>query len=205
MSDIKKVCIVVNGKPRSGKDTVVKFMSSTFQYKRWSTWAYSSITPVKSLIAHTGIDISKKTDEDRALMSEIGMALEKHSEWRTNCCADAVAERLLHSDDKSTVVFVHMREPKLIIKFKNAIERKVSDVIFKTLFVERKKVQLVTSNESDAGVYDMVYDYTMFNDDSLQALEFACDVKVDTIIEEFEDDNDISESDSEITQHGGTE
>lgn len=162
--------IVVNGRPRAGKDTCVEIMTSLLSQDGYSTSSFSSIDPVRDMLNGAGINLSKKTNDDRDLMASVGQALEKHSEWRTNQCAERARWFAQLNGDVQTVMFVHMRERELIERLKT----KLPGHSFYKVLVENPRVPMVTSNSSDADVYGVTYDYTIVNDGSLDQLTYSC-------------------------------
>ena len=104
--------IVVNGKPRAGKDTAIAFMQEILAEHGIQSMQFSSIDPVRNVIQALGIDVSAKTPADRALLAEIGAAVEKHSGYRSKACLTEALRFLCCYHN--AVVFLHIREPAMI-------------------------------------------------------------------------------------------
>lgn len=156
---------VLNGSPRSGKDTLTDFFSEYgFVYH------FSYVDAVRDMLKSIHIDFSHKTDRDRQLMESICNALEKY---------DDVPMKLLCSNVRYTMdveswrnlsnfndafIFVDIRKPDNIKRFKKEFPE------IMTLYVEDGKG---TNNvtESDASVRDYEYDYYIANTGTLTEFE----------------------------------
>jgi len=71
-----KTVVIVNGHPRAGKDTAVDFLEVMLGEAGHNVMRYSSIDPVREALSHIGVDTSAKTEADRAVLVEVGMALQ---------------------------------------------------------------------------------------------------------------------------------
>lgn len=166
---MKKV-IVVNGGPRAGKDTSIAFMQGILQQHRVASMQFSSIDPIRAAVANMGIDTRGKTPEDRALLAEIGSAVEKHSGFRSKEC---VAHCLrFFASHREAVVFLHVREPEVIRTIGAALELAGCKLL--SVIVVSNRAEKVASNAADLGVHDMEYDATLSNNSSLSVLEANC-------------------------------
>lgn len=165
-----KTVIVINGKPRAGKDTAVDFMRDELAKHDVPTWAFSSIDPVKQMIEDAGIDISKKTEADRKLLSVVGDALQEHSEFRTTVSLQHIDDFFVNHSDG--VFFLHIREPHLIAKVREACQ--ADGIRFISILLLSVHAQDVTSNVSDAGVAQGRYTWTMINNGTLEEFEQTC-------------------------------
>lgn len=162
--------IVVNGKPRAGKDTAIGFMQEILAASGIASMQFSSIDPVRNVIQALGIDVSAKTPEDRALLAEIGSAVEKHSGYRSKACV-TIALQFLMSHERG-VVFLHIREPAIIETVSKALQMAGIDLL--TVIVESNRAETFTSNAADLGVDGMHYHAKLSNNASLAVLEASC-------------------------------
>ncbi|PZR89746.1 MAG: hypothetical protein DI537_20295 [Stutzerimonas stutzeri] len=168
---MKKV-VIINGKPRSGKDTAVGFMQGVLKESCISSASFSSIEPVRTLLANAGIDVTAKTPADRALLAEIGFSLEKHSAYRSRATVEFTLEFFRLLAHKSGVVFLHIREPEMIERVTRLIEEKGFDTI--TILVESNRAEKVISNAADMNVGDIDYTAILSNHGSLELLQANC-------------------------------
>lgn len=158
----KVTVIIVNGQPGAGKDTFIDFANQQITQvdKNIFVKSYSSIDIVRDNIEYFGVDITLKTQKDRDLMSNIGDLLEEHSGIRSNLCHQKIASCV--QIPRPSVLFLHIREPKLI--------QKVIDAYKDVVYVDFIRVQIksdralnITSNHSDANTDDMEYDFVVNN------------------------------------------
>ena len=161
-----KTIIVMNGKPRSGKDTAVHFMQAILQEHDVPTTAFSSIQPVKDLLAPV-VDLRAKTPADRKLLSVVGDALQEHSKFRTDA-----ALTQMHVMPDNGVFFLHIREPDLIELLRQ--ECLSYGWRFERVFVESNRAEDVQNNPSDANVATGEYDHRLYNNSTLGELEQEC-------------------------------
>lgn len=167
-----KTVVVINGRPRAGKDSTVLLMQQALCDVEIQNHAFSSIDPVRDMLTRAGFDLNAKTPEDRALLAEVGDSVEKHSQWRTRQCLWEAA-KFFGEDDKPRVLFLHVREPRLIQRIKERIED--HGWRFVTILVKSVREENVTSNAADIGVEGMHYDGVIHNDGTLDDLAQSCD------------------------------
>lgn len=166
---MKFTVFFINGKPRAGKDSVVGYLRGLLGFARETT-EFSSIDPIRFMLSVRGIDITKKTEADRKLLSVVGDAVEEHSGFRTQMVMEAIQGSVMQYEKKA--IFIHLREPKLIQKVCGQLTAKQID--FVTVKVVSPRSQEVTSNPSDAGIDGMAYDAEIRNHGTLEDLEAAC-------------------------------
>lgn len=169
-----KTVIVINGKPRAGKDSTVEAMSALLKASDIMVTSFSSIDPVRDMLARVGFNLTSKTPEDRALLAEVGDSVEKHSQWRSGKCFGEISYFFdTAGAGRSAVMFLHVREPYLIRRIEERVRGRGWEFI--TCFVRSKRAEDVTSNAADMGVEDMTYDTEIWNDGTLDDLARACD------------------------------
>ncbi|MBI1620043.1 hypothetical protein [Aquamicrobium zhengzhouense] len=161
-----KTIIVVNGKPRAGKDTAVEMMRCILWDQQIHTTSFSSIQPIKDLLAPVA-DLSAKTPADRKLLSVVGDALQEHSQFRTNAALGQ-----MHAMRDGSVFFLHIREPDLIELLRQ--ECLSYGWRFERVFVESNRAEDVQNNPSDANVATGEYDHRLYNNGTLAELDQEC-------------------------------
>lgn len=169
--------LLVNGPPQAGKDSLVASLSEHYAKRGHHVAAFSSIDPVREMLAHVGIDVTKKTEADRKLLALIGNLIEEHSHFRTNYCFDKIVliDRLFSR--KSPVIFLHMREHALIDKLENQL--KFVDIRLWRIFVESPRAEKTFSNSADANVFQMKRNFTVKNEGTLEDLDRKAAALVD--------------------------
>lgn len=164
-----KTVIAINGPPRAGKDTAVDMMTAHLEETGIPTLEYSSIQPVKDMLADY-VDLKAKTPADRRLLALVGDALQEHSGFRTNNSLFQISEFFDKHDDG--VFFLHMREPDLIDKVLAGC--RVLGINFIRVFMESDRAEDVQNNAADAGVRDGTYDCLLVNNGTLEDLAEEC-------------------------------
>lgn len=154
--------IIINGKPRAGKDTVVKFFKEISQKQVFNR---STVDLPKGVLDKITKGKWGKTDKDRNFLSDMADLLWEYNKYQRRYIFKAYAKvRLFDS-----IVFYHCREPEIIRDIvKQAEKRKIP---IKTLFIESNR-----SIESSAGGDSKVnepydYDYIMYNKGTLKELK----------------------------------
>lgn len=158
----KKV-IVINGAGGAGKDTLVKSLNDY-----WPVRHISSITPVKRLARTIGWN-NQKTDRDRKFLSDLKKLIVEYNDYIDRYLRNEVIRFLNpptdhHIIDDSVLLFVDIREPENIERFKSTI---CKDAV--TILVTRPELDDVAyGNTSDDDVKNYDYDYVYVNDKSLE-------------------------------------
>lgn len=168
--------IIVNGKPRAGKDTFISHLTTILRRRSIHVDAFSSIDPVRDMLTAAGFDLRWKTEADRRLLAVVGQAVEDHSQWRTHQCLVRINDFAFSIHDASrSVMFLHIREPKNIDTIKAASAQFYPCL---TVFLESDRAENVTSNTADAGVADMIYDHTFQNNGTIEDLYLVAEAFV---------------------------
>ena len=165
---MSKTVIIINGLPRSGKDTVVELTTKHLAILGFAGDSFSSIDPVRNLLRRSGFPIDRKTEADRKLMSVVGDAAEEYNSFKTNGCV-SFAESA-----NADFVFIHVREPRQITKLAKALLMRIRDVKVFTVFVHGRGEE-ITSNSADANVRNYAYDLYFANDGDLADLDKNCE------------------------------
>jgi hypothetical protein len=169
--------IVINGKPRAGKDTAVMFMKAHLTHWGIPSCAFSSIDPVKDLL-NPIVDLSLKTEGDRLLLASVGDALQTHCQFRTKRAMYEIND--FFRTTERGVFFLHMREPALIAKMKCDCAEEGLELI--SVLLRSDDADDVRSNAADAGVYDGDYDREFSNNGSLNTLSQSCHALIKDIL-----------------------
>lgn len=152
-----KIVIIINGKGGCGKDTICDIVSKYYKVKN-----ISSVTPIKQIATYGGWDGSKDK-KGRKLLSDIKKAFTKYNKLSFNYLLNAYYEFIL---DNNEIMFVHIREPKEIKKFKKSIVTTCY-----TLLVKSSRTNKRYGNKSDDKVEEYKYDFIYENNDSIENLE----------------------------------
>lgn len=166
-----KTVVIVNGPPRSGKDTTIEIMCRHLNARGVLTDSFSSIDPVRGMLTGAGFDLSAKTHSDRALLAEVGASVEKHSHWRSRWCVDMTDKLFARAGTGDAVMFLQIREKAII---EHTIYSLVGRRVHK-LLVKSMRAETVTSNAADRDVLQTAYDAKIHNDGSLLELERSCE------------------------------
>lgn len=154
---------VLNGSPRSGKDTFCTLMETHGVVKH-----YSYVDFTRTMLDKMHVDYRKKTDKDRQLLETINNALETYDDIPMKDICENVLYAISKADFRNLFIFVDIRKPENIKCFLE----KYPDA--KTLYIDDGK-ELSNATESDHSVKDYDYDYYIMNDGSLDDLQKKVD------------------------------
>lgn len=160
-----KHVVIINGKGGVGKDTVCEFAM-----KHYKVATCSSITPVKEVAKKCGWK-GEKDMKSRKFLSDLKLLVTEYNGLPFQYISNGLATFL---EGKDEILFVHIREPWEIDKFKKHVEKQEEFVNVKciTLLVRRGNVNDTTfGNTSDDSVERYAYDYVYDNDLSLLEAE----------------------------------
>lgn len=136
---------IINGSGGCGKDTFVNLYS---KYRKVTN--IDSVALVKKAAVALGWN-GVKDEKSRKLLAEI----KRLSIEYNNGPFEYIKQRISETPDTSDI-FIHVREPEEIDKLRKEYN-------CKTILIVNDKVLKITSNESDAGVNDYDYDFTITN------------------------------------------
>jgi hypothetical protein len=168
-----KLIVVINGKGGSGKDTLANFVAE--QMREGSAEVVSSITPIKEIAYKYGYSDDDKNLMARRFLSELKAVF---IEWNDLplMYLGPIIDDFLDTPSKK-LLFVMIREPVEIKKFKTLVDRKLVDLTKEgncpsteivTLLIKRPEVDSIDfCNESDDYVDNYNYDYIYNNDGDL--------------------------------------
>lgn len=151
---MKKI-FVINGKPKSGKDTFVKMVS-----KYAATENFSSIEKIKEMALKIGWD-GKKDEAGRWFLSELKSILSRYNDLPYKETEKQINTFLASNDE---ILFIHIREP-------SEITRIVKDFGAESIIVIRNTTERL-SNDSDRYVEEYPsYTYLLDNNKDLKNLD----------------------------------
>ncbi len=149
----KKV-IVINGSGGVGKDTFVNLVGNLVKVIN-----VSSIDPFKELLYKTGWN-GEKSEASRKALSDLKRISIRFNDGPINYVDSKYREFMKSEND---IMFVHIREPE-------EIKKVVDRVGALTLLITSNRVEVITSNGSDARVYEYEYDDVISNDGTIDDL-----------------------------------
>lgn len=164
---MNKKVFITNGMARCGKDTFAMFLNEFVP-----TLKYSSIDKVKEIAALCGWD-GGKTEKDRKFLSDLKMLTTEFSNMPFKAMQEKVSEFL--KDNVHKVMLIDIREPEEIEKAKDAFNAE-------TILIKNDRVDVITSNDGDAGVFDYAYDFVIENEGTLEDFKENIKVFVDEVV-----------------------
>ena len=124
----------------------------------------ASTTPVKEIAKGCGWN-GEKTDEARKFLSDLKALLTAYNEFPLNYLLNEQEDFL---SDQNEILFVHIREPEEIEKFKKVSKTKT----YALLVTPRDELKdKVYGNKSDDDVANYNYDFIFKNDKPLETAE----------------------------------
>lgn len=153
--------IVVNGYPRSGKDSFVNACQLLLAAKGYETRNVSSVDQVKRAAQLLGWD-GIKDAKGRKFLSDLKDLSTEAYEGPLDYMTDRVRSR----DRRwpQWAFFFHIREPQEIAKFVTRFPDTT------TIFLHRKEAETHHDNTGDSAVLDYSYDYHVDNNSTLENL-----------------------------------
>ena len=157
MVNMDKMVFIVNGKPRAGKDTFAEILN-----RYMVVYKYSAVTKVKEIAKQCGWTGAKE-EKDRKFLHELKMLTSEYSDLPYRDVMDKI-EKYRSGEILADVFVVDVREPEEIERL-----QKATDAI--TIYIENENVPAITSNEADANVANYEYDFTIFNNGTIEEFE----------------------------------
>lgn len=152
--------ICVNGYARSGKDT---FCNMAF-FNRGLVYYYSTIDEVKKFAKILGWD-GKKDEKGRKLLSDLKDCLTEYNDLPNKYVLAQIKRKLsIIIDPDNSIFLVQMREPK-------EIKQWCKNYNAKSLLIRRPAIEKKWGNHADDGVLTNEYDYTIYNDSTIEDLK----------------------------------
>ena len=152
-----KSVIVINGKGGVGKDTLCDIVA-----KYYPTMNISAITPYKAVAQQLGWKDDDKSNRARKFLSDLKRVSIEYNDYPTDFL---FKNWKAFMQSNYEVLFVHIREPEEIDKFKRCVPNVT------TLLVTSSRVQREFGNDSDDRVGCYNYDYVYQNDRAQEEVE----------------------------------
>lgn len=150
---IRKTVLIINGKPRAGKDTFVELLSYMVP-----VYKYSIIEKVKSIALDCGWKGGKE-EEDRKFLCDLKKLTDDYSDLSFTDVYEKITQ-FAADEIKEPLFAVDIREPEDIEMMKD-----LTGAI--TVFIENENVPEITSNPADANVYNYDYDFVVKNNGTM--------------------------------------
>lgn len=163
--------IVINGFPRSGKDTFCNLCQKN-KRKNLKVFSYSTIDYIKTVATFCGWN-GEKDSKSRKMLSELKKVLTNWNDSPYNIIKRRIRAVEHGYPDEDKIIFIHCREPDEISRF-------VEDMNAITIFIDRNMHDSI-SNSSDANVLDYYYDYIIDNNGSLEQLKDSANFFIEEI------------------------
>lgn len=154
---MKKIVIIINGKGGCGKDTICDIVS-----KHYKTINASSVDFIKKIAKYGGWN-GNKDNKGRKLLSDIKKAFTDYNDLPNDYLFNVYIKFLLADAE---ILFVHIREPEEIKKFKKDIM-----TVCYTLLIRSDKTNNEYGNKSDDNVEKYEYDFIYENNGPIEQLE----------------------------------
>lgn len=159
MDYILKHIIIINGGAGVGKDTFVEAVRDVHNN---TVLNYSSVDDIKRIAIAAGWD-GIKNEKSRKFLSELKVLCDEFNDLTFKSMERAVSRFQSSFYKDNSLLFLHIREPKNIERAKEAFNAV-------TVLVVRDSVAKITSNQSDASVYEYDYDFIVDNNHTLDRL-----------------------------------
>ncbi len=166
--------IITNGTGGAGKDTFCNMVTSLLFTKNITVLKTSYVDDTRDMLKEWfGIDTSAKTDKDRQLLASVNKALEVYDDVLFKNCCRLIDDMFCDfteidpydyqsKDSEFDVIFLDVRDPAVIDKFKNTYNNVY------TILIDNGKTNTATTE--DANVRNYRYDYIIANTGSLDYL-----------------------------------
>lgn len=166
---MRTIFIVVNGYPKSGKDTFCEYAVKYMQRHGQAGMIYSSVDTVKKVAGIFGWR-GTKTSKDRSMLSELKDLYTKHFDGTFKEMVAIVKDgHTGNNNQKVKIVFAIIREPEEIKKITGwCYDRQIFAT---TIFITSNRGETNHASHSDKNVIDYQYDMKVTNNETLEALE----------------------------------
>lgn len=163
MTHIKQI-FVINGLPRSGKDTFVDEFNCVYNKCVQIAYVhnYSLVSIIKKIAKQCGWD-GQKDDKSRKFLSDLKDLTDEYNNLCLNSTIKEIEEFLKNEEEMNanSFLFIHARDPKDIEFICNKYNAK-------SILVRRTGNEIINSgseysNHADCNVYDYSYDYEVCN------------------------------------------
>lgn len=188
--------LIINGAPRSGKDTLIEIIG-----KEYSCINYSSIAWIKDIAKQMGWE-GGKTPRDRKFLAQLKDISTKYN----NGPFYKIIDNLMRAKEGRYRFFcVCVREPDEIAKLLywcNVNEIPVASVCVRNCKAEKEAFK-TAENSADTEFLNFSYQYQVYNNGTLEAFEYSVSGLVETIIWHIEMEEEKKTCDSTICTSAG--
>lgn len=150
---MKKI-IFINGSGGSGKDTFINFVDK-YKTNKCLIFNVSTIDLIKVVAKKLGWD-GQKNQKSRKFLSDLKDLWVNYNDGSFKYINNYIDSFEVVENEKNIIIFVHVREPTEIKRFK----RKYKNC--STLLITRPGFE-ITSNHADKNINDFDYDYIIKN------------------------------------------
>ena len=155
---MRKKVIVINGSAGVGKDTICEIVG-----EHYGVMNISSVDPIKKIALENGWN-GQKDERSRKFLADLKQLFVDFNDLPQRYLTEKYQEFLGGEEE---ILFVHIREPKEIAKFKDS----VGEACVTLLIRGREDTKRVWGNAADAGVENYAYDFYYANDKPLRELK----------------------------------
>lgn len=153
-----KLVIVINGSAGVGKDTICETVG-----KYYRVMNVSSIDPIKKIASDNGWN-GDKNEKSRKFLAELKQLFVDFNDLPQKYLTERYQE-FLRGDRE--ILFVHIREPEEIAKFKNSVKENCVTLLVRG----REDAKKAWNNAADDEVENYKYDHYYVNCHSLEEME----------------------------------
>jgi len=169
--------IVINGQGGCGKDTFVGYCG----WEDEDIYSFSMIDGIKNIAQEFGW-VGGKTLKDRKFLSDLKDLASEYNDFPFTAALKTLnsiihAHKWYHDSNKELICFVHAREPK-------DINRWVNDYDARALIIRRPEIEGEYGNHADDNVFEVDYDYVIWNTGDLYQLKDTAERFIAQIREE---------------------
>jgi hypothetical protein len=158
--------VIINGMPRSGKDTFVELCQEINGNHR--VYQYSTVDFVKDIAKLCGWN-GTKTPKDRKFLSDLKDILTQWGDVPFSKTMLRIFEIYNEANihfgltQEQVLIFIHCREPQEIARFKKALGEQCRSLLIRRPTVETND----QSNHADEEVFNYEYDNVIYNDGTI--------------------------------------
>ncbi len=153
-----KLVIVINGSGGVGKDSICNIVG-----KHYSTMNISSVDPIKKIAFENGWD-GGKNEKSRKFLADLKQLFVDFNDLPCKYLLGKYQEFL---ESNNEILFVHIREPEEISKFKKSIQEACITLLIRRNSHTKKE----WNNSADDNVENFDYDFYYNNIKPLNELE----------------------------------
>lgn len=155
---MNKIVIIINGSGGVGKDTLCDIVG-----KHYSTMNVSSVDPIKEIASKNGWN-GEKDSKSRKFLADLKKLFVDYNDLPQKYLFEKYNEFLANDNE---ILFVHIREPEEIHKFKENIKSPCITLLIRG----RETIQSSWNNTSDDDVEKYNYNFYYENSKTLENME----------------------------------